>query len=264
MLRALISLFAALAASNLAPEAKQLEAAGPWRLVYADDGCVLSRTFVAGRESYEFSLTVEPVVNSVWLRLHGSDTVRSRDDGEIRVDVDGAPIRDLIHFNIFKAKPGSSVREFLFTDFPAQAGNVQHSLRFHVEKHGDFQLNAPDFAKALSSVNACRDDLDRSLGVDPTLLASLKTKPDGTSGAFVDLPDFTDHFEYKILFWVTETGKVDECHLLESSGDARFDAHACDQLKAKGKFIPARNLSGQPVRAPVYENLKLVTIVTRS
>ena len=48
----------------------QLLPTGQWQVSYADDGCVLSRTFDSGGSNYDFALTFEPVNPSAWLRIH--------------------------------------------------------------------------------------------------------------------------------------------------------------------------------------------------
>jgi TonB family protein len=266
MLRVLIALCAGFIASAgfAAAGSVQLDPAGPWRVDYADDGCVLSRPFSAAGARHDLGLTFRPLQKRVWLRIRSSEQVRARDDEEIKVDVDDVTLKDLVHFNIYRAEPSGTVREFLFNDFARQVGGVQRSFRFRTARHGELLLNAKDIAKALQSTKTCVDDLHRSLGIDPALLATLKSEPEGYSGEFIELPDFRDQFEYHILYWVTPEGRVEDCRLLRPTGNKKFDQNACIQLEKKGRFKPARNAAGEAVRAPVYEDPVIRRTVIRS
>ena len=262
MLRILLVLHAAmLTAAGTMPT--QLQPTGQWQVNYADDGCVLSRTFKNDGTNYDFALTFEPVNPKAWLRIHSAEDLGGRRDGDADVTIDGSPLTHTVHFNVFPGKSGGTVREFLFEDFKKEAGGAQNSMALRAGRFGNLQLNTPDFAKAMQSMNSCVDDLHRSLVIDPALLGTIASPPDGFSASFIDTPKARE-FDYKILYWVTAKGKVDECHLLGTSGNREFDKNACDQLKKNGKYTPARDAAGNAVRAPVYEDVNLITTVIRS
>jgi TonB family protein len=262
VLRIFLALHAAMwAAVDTVPV--QLQPNGPWKVIYADDGCVLGRPFTGAGAIYDFALTFEPVNPKAWLRIHSDENLGGRHDGDADVTVDGSPLSHTVHFNVFPGKVGGTVREFLFSDFHKEAAHAQRSIGLNAGRFGDLQIDAPDFAKAMESMKSCLDDLHRSLGIDPALLTTIASPPGGFSATFVDTPR-ERKFDYKILYWVDEKGRVNECHLLGSSGNEEFDKKACDQLRKNGKFTPARDVAGNAVRAPVYEDVNLITTVVRS
>ena len=104
-------------------------------------------------------------------------------------------------------------------------------------------------------MDSCMDDLHRSLGVDPALLRSIATDPEGWSFQFVRSP--VREYSMELLYWVTADGRVDECRILKPSGISDFDQRFCEELKRNGRFKPAKSTAGSPMRAPVFEDLTI-------
>ena len=248
-----------------AAEPVQLQPAGPWRIDYTENSCLLSRPFTANGQAHNLVTTFEPLQGRVWMRLSSPEELRKRDDEEIQVDVDGVALSQPIHMNVLKRNPSGTVREFWFRTYWSDVAKTEQSLRFRTAKHGDIQVNATGLAKAMTSVSTCIDDLHASLGINPLQLRSIKSWPEGHAGKFLDvrLQHDGDSFTYRILYWVGADGKVDECRLLEPTEDPKFDASACAKLKKDGEFVPARNFAGAPVRAPVYENATIRQVTMR-
>jgi len=47
---------------------------------------------------------------------------------------------------------------------------------------------------------------------------------------------------------VTEAGRLENCQIVASSGFADLDQAACHAYSERGRFLPARNSSGEPIR----------------
>ena len=150
---------------DLVPSAK-------WRIDYADNGCVLSRPFTANGQEYKLGLSFEPLASNVWMTLHSPDTVNRRDDGDAKVEIDGAAMKDPVHFNIFKDKPSGTIREYWLKKFQSNVGTTRQFLRLETARYGDIRIGFDGFAEAMKSIKTCVDDLHRSLGIDPALLKS--------------------------------------------------------------------------------------------
>jgi hypothetical protein len=251
---AILILLAVLAEESVA-QPISLQAAGPWKLDYANASCILSRTFSSAGETYEFQLTLEPVETRAWLRIGSAGKQNKRDDGNAIVEVDGKPLPKPTHFNIFRNAQEGTTREFLFEDFRKDVSGTSKSLRLKPAKYGDFNLAVPDFSDAMRALNSCMDDLHRSLGINPAILKTVAVMPEGWSFQFVKSPG--RQFDMKLLYWVTSEGRVDDCRVLAASGIAELDGRVCDELKRKGRFKPARNSAGAAIRAPVYEDIRM-------
>ena len=262
-----LALICALAVASPATGANpqiELVPAGKWRVDYADDGCVLTRPYSAAGETHKLAITFEPIHSKLWVRLHSPDKVRGRDHGDTKVAVDGVPLKDAIHFNVYRDAKGGTIREYLFKEFRRDVGGAQRMLTLDTGKYGNLSVAFDGFPAAMKSIESCMDDLHRSMGVDPAILRSVVIPPEGFAGKFIELPDFRDEFTYQMIYWVTPAGTVDECHLLAPTGKANFDKNACEQLKRKGRFMPARNAVGEAIRAPVYDNPNIITTIVRA
>lgn len=177
--------------------------------------------------------------------------------------LDGRLQPDTVHFNAFSTTD-YRVHEFMLNLNKQNLGNVQSTFRFELGRNRSITIAADQFPQAWEALSACMDSLYEDLGVDQTLAAQVATKPEGFSLQFLDAPRPKSHsgFELVALFWVAEDGRVDECRLLKPTGDDGFDARFCNDLKRKGKFKPARDASGKPMRAPVFERGQIRTTVT--
>jgi TonB family protein len=234
-----------------------LQPSGPWKVEYADTNCVLSRTFTGAGESYEFELTLEPVVKTGWLRIGSPGKVRRSDDGNAQVDVDGIALAAPIHFNLFQNSKHGTTRQFLFPDFLKQVGGARASLRLRPGKYGDLFFRVPDFPQAVTAMSGCIADLHKSLGIDPALLQTIASPPQGNLLSLIEIPKDSLLLTVTLLFWVAPNGSVDDCRVLVPSGRAELDSNICSRLLREGRYQPATNAAGVAIRAPVYEGVLL-------
>jgi hypothetical protein len=251
----LIGLIAA-SASPAAPRSTELRGSGPWKVDYAEAACLLTRAYAEPNGTiYDVELTFEPTSVEVWLRLRSSAKTSKRDSGDTVVEMDGTKIADNVHFNVFSNPTGGTTREFWLRDINKIAP-MRRSLRLTTKKHGDFTLAADNFAGAASAVARCMDDLHRSLGIDPAVFKKIATPPYGDEPfQFVAYPP--GGLDISLLYWVTENGRVEDCRVLKRSGDEKLDKSICPRFELKGRVYPARDAAGKPIRAPVYDNIRL-------
>jgi TonB family protein len=242
-----------LGAAKPPPVPVDLQPATAWKVDYSKTSCILTRQFTGAGQAYDFELTLAPIEKRAWLRIGSAEKVRKFDDGDAIVEVDGAKLAEPTHFNIFENAKHGTTREFLFLQFRRDVAPANRSLRLRPARHGDLMLQVPDFPGAMRAMDSCMDDLHRSLGVDPAVLQTIATNPEGWAFQFVRSPD--REYEMQLLYWVTAEGKVDDCRILKPSGIADFDQRFCEELKRNGRFKPAKSVAGAPVRAPVFEDL---------
>ena len=259
-MRYLLACAAAFATSSAlaASPPTDLRAAGPWQVDFADAACLLSRPFAASDGSvYQVELTFEPTQVDAWLRVRSPEKTSRRSDGETIVEMDGTRIADDVHYNIYSNPAGGTTREYWLLD-ARTIGATKQSLRLLTRKHGDLRLAMDGYQAAARVVDRCMDDLHRSLGIDPAILKSIVVEPEGDSPLrLTELPTRGSGFRIVLLYWVTETGKIENCRVLKPSGFRRFDENVCARFQARGRFKPARNAAGDPIRAPVYDDINI-------
>ena len=105
------------------------------------------------------------------------------------------------------------------------------------------------------------DDLGKELGISPATITAVAVPPSGYVDEFVRTPRLEPgkSFEFVTLYWVSSDGRVDDCRLLKTSGLKAFDKTFCATLAAKGRFKPALDSAGKPIRAPRFENVVIWT-----
>lgn len=252
---ACLALAVVLGAAKLSAAPTSLKPAAPWKVDYSANSCILSREFTTGPAAYEFTVTLAPVEQRAWLRIGSVEKTRRRDDGDALVEIDGVKLTEPTHFNLYPNAKGGTTREFLFEHFQRDVGRTAKTLRLAPARHGDFILDIADFPDAMKVMHTCMDDLHHSLGIDPAILGSIASQPEGWSFAFVRAP--AGPFDMQLLYWVTVDDRVDECRVLAPSGKTDLDARVCDELKQKGRFTPAKDTAGRAMRAPVYEDIRM-------
>ncbi len=75
--------------------------------------------------------------------------------------------------------------------------------------------------------------------------------------ASMDPPPPPGRFSYEVRLAVTPQGRVAECSLSRSTGNAVLDANLCRQLRARARFTPGRNDAGVPMRTVEFLNGRL-------
>lgn len=244
----------AISPASAASSIHDLQPMGPWKVDYADAACLLSRPFAGSAQTYDFELTAKPIERRSWLRLYSAEKKarQTLDDGDARIEIDGVPSPAKVHFNILPNRKGGTTREFLFDDFQEIGAQTRASLGLSLGRYGSFRLNADDLGEALTALQACVDDLHKSLGIDPTILASIQTQPEGSALSFTTIPERP--FDLELLYWVSVDGRVDQCRLIKPTGITEFDLRICRDVMENGRFKPAKNAAGAAVRAPVFED----------
>ncbi len=120
------------------------------------------------------------------------------------------------------------------------------------ELRRDYVIPAmPDLAKVMKS---CVEDLQRAWsaegGTPAVAVASL-------ASFFTDddYPDEAVRREWSgttaFALLVNEQGKVADCMVVETSGQASLDTQSCAVLKRRARFTPARDRAGKPTRDKV-------------
>lgn len=250
----LTSVLAIGAAPAAAAEPVDLIPSGPWKVDYADDNCNLSRPLTAAGRSYHFALVAVPVNKGATVRVTSLETVKERQDGEARVQIDGSALKAPVDFTLYPGAKGVAVRRYAFHSRVVLASGQR--LRLNAGRGGDLVLNLLEFPKAMQAMDSCVDHLHTSMGIDPALVKQVATPPDGRTLSFVSVP--ASNLQLKLLYWVNSQGRVDECRVLSSSRLDLKDSICADLVK-RGRFKPARSMTGAPIRAPVYEDIDIVT-----
>lgn len=240
------------------------EPAGAWSVDYGDWQCTLKRQFLTDGQPTAMALTLEPLDKMAWLRFADHARITKFDSGEAVLFADGQRDKHPVHFN---ARPGKDarVREYwLDLDRDGVAG-WKSNLRLWTRSQGDTELHLGNFAAAWAALGQCMTGLYADFGIDAAQVQQLAKRPEGNIFDAARLPELgAESMEFAALYWVDASGHVDDCRLLMPSRREKFDQSFCADLKAKGRFAPARDATGKAVRAPVFEHPVIRTVTTVS
>lgn len=241
----------------------QVEPAGQWTVEYADWKCVLHRQFSSAGKRTLFSLSLEPLTSVGWTKIATEGAGGRRDDGDAVMFVDGQRRAGFLHYNIYDAGR-YRMREYMLDLERHDLGGIEERVRFWTQEHGDIEVQVNGFPAAWKELGACMTDLYADLGISTSEVAQMVTEPKGDIFSFVDFPRGRSGLDFVVLYWVTAEGRVDECRLLQPSGVEPLDNSLCSDLKRRARFKPARTASGEAIRAPRFENVRIrtATVIT--
>jgi TonB family protein len=150
------------------------------------------------------------------------------------------------------------VLERLPNDLLSQFGDEQIIEIFADGVH-PVRLALSDTTAAMTTLEACKDDLLTSWGMDVARLHALRSLPEptGNPGRWVTFRDYPIEavrhgIGGTVIFKldVTARGEVADCTILESSGYPTLDSRTCRRLRERARFEPATDADGRPVPAP--------------
>jgi len=231
----------------------QATANGKWNVDYGDWNCVLRRDLISAGKPAAFSLTLEPLSSVAWMRIGLAGGGRRSDGDDAVMFIDGQRLPGTIHYNAFPSGQ-YRVREFMLNTKQQDLSAIHDRVRFWAGKDGDVEARLDNFQSAWTALNQCMADFNKDLGITPADVAQVAKPPEGDAFSFVEFPSDPDTLDMALFFWVSADGKIENCRLLKPSGIKPFDDSICKELEAKGRFKPAQNASGAPVRAPYFEH----------
>ena len=248
------------ALSQKRPPLAEFAPDGKWTVDYAANLCVLGRDMVSGDRKLRFS--VRPSLNSPDAkiaitekatksrRLYGYPVVQFSDGS--RASASGRQVwRDGTRWTLIGV-----LREDLT---PLERPNSSVEIWF-----GDqyVRLNPGDMTKANLALATCERDLLKLMGMSEAEQEAMATPPVYPKGGILRHSDYPDTLISKdieatmgLLIDVAADGRVTACKALESSGIAAFDTYACEIFKKRGKYGPAIDKGGNPMRALMYQSV---------
>ena len=126
-------------------------------------------------------------------------------------------------------------------------------------------LETGPMAVPLKALRHCTDSLVKAWGIDPDGYKSAISPPvpTGATGNWITADDYpTSAIRagkgawLKFVLMVGPDGKVADCRIVSGPGDVVFRKITCDLLRRNGRFSPARNAHGDPVRGHWASSIK--------
>ncbi|MEP6867958.1 MAG: energy transducer TonB [Novosphingobium sp.] len=120
------------------------------------------------------------------------------------------------------------------------------------------RLETGSMAAPMRAMRACMDDLVKHWGLDPLVQARLSRKaiPFGSPGSWLRSSDYPAGMLsqggqgiVQFRLDVDETGAISGCHIQQRTNPDEFADLSCKLVTKRGKFTPALDSNGQPVKS---------------
>ena len=243
----------------LAAEPAAAPAAARWVVDWGDQRCSLIRE-TGGPASVSLMVRTVPGAGQAELWLIDPNWTAPGFFGFQPVEIDLQPsgfrITDYAISVRFKGQQGIGITNLEEAFLAKLPGTQRLVIRRGKRKLAEVAL--PGSARAVEALPACEAEIMRDWGLDPQVIQSLRRKPTPVrnpalwfSSDDYPLAAIQRHQWGSVLTRMTVgiDGRVAECVVVESSGQALLDKRTCDLLISRGRYKPALTAGGEPIRA---------------
>lgn len=248
----------ALIALLIAPPSTPVAATGKWVMNYEPTLCTLSRQFGQGKDAVTFAVVKMPFAERGDFLFQTASARPARVSAGSLVMEPSGRIAPVLIRNA-TSRDGKRQTSLMTVDADTLAA-LPTSTGVRVKDSQSRIISAVALDKmpqAMTAMKACEDDLIGTLGIRPEDRAAVATKAtprtqpsswfgadDYPVGAVIDGATG----ETRIWWTIGLDGRVADCHVILTSGDARLDQATCAAIQRKARFVPAKNAAGQPVK----------------
>lgn len=238
--------------------AKVVEPTGNWVVDYRPDQCLASREYGPADRPITFGIRPAPNGETYLLLL-----ARKGPGPEMAVEEQGSvdfgrgPIKSWLLAHRDKSS-GSIIYQFRISAAEMDQSISAPSVKLSTSQFPAFELQLRSMPALLQSLQVCTADLKRYWNLDGEKQGKISTPPKGDLRGLFSSDDYPSEAFYRsqggksqFLLLIDETGKVAGCDLVVASGIPALDVMGCQVIKERGKFSPALDAHGKPVRSAV-------------
>lgn len=236
--------------------AQPLQPVKPWDLDYGDAQCTASRTYGSNAAPVTLAIIPAPDAESYELLvLYNSPYPDFADELDGVVDFGSGPLKaPLLQYGSKDKK--ITLYRFRLTAAQMDRARDANSVTFHVKDARDFSFELDHVAPLLDGLQHCTADLKNywNFGGEKTGRVAVAAKGD-TRMIFSadDYPAISERAgeegTAQYLLMIDEKGAVAGCHIVKPSGVPALDAMGCVVIQGRGKYKPALDPSGKPIRS---------------
>lgn len=249
-------LTALLASASAAAAAAPLPPNKPWVVDYAETFCTASRQYGEAADPLTLVLRPSPEGNVLQLFLIRSGKEAPAEHVPLTLDFAGRTLKASALVYGVKKSGRRMLLASLGGDAAADIGRTQTvTLR---GRGIDYAFAVPDIGKVMTALATCNADLRTVWNMTAEKMATIAT-PASTVGNLRNVLDRSDYPAQalreedtgtaRVLLLVNEQGKVSDCLLQQTSGNASLDAMTCIRLVQRGRFHPALDAAGKPMKS---------------
>lgn len=245
---------------------------GAWVMNYDDNACHLMAQFGEGSEQINLRITRVAPADEFDLVLAGPSLKSSGPRGNVTVSFPPAkPVEmeqtallgtvgtakkvPMVHLTGIRFDGTGHRADAPWQPVPAALEEGIKSIIFGFGRK-KFELKTGSMAPPMASMRTCLSDLVRHWGYDPEQQAKLQRPPTplsspGTWLTSKDYPIDSRHQSGLVRFRldVSETGQITGCKILQKTNPDSFAEISCKLIVRRGKFSPALDSEGKPIKA---------------
>jgi TonB family protein len=230
-----------------------LEPSGKWQVEYAKSSCIVSRAFGEGDQKTLFGLKPAPYGEAVALLIVQPSPKGRGVWGKAEVQLSSGFVPE---FADYQSVTANGMRVTTIGLPRATFGPLVNgdSIAIQADKWVNVVLKPSAFDKALKALEDCESDLLTSWGFDKAAQTAVATRPKGELRGLIQPDDYPDRpLEAGIggsvgfRLRIEADGKISECFLVESSGNADLDKQTCAVVRKRARFSPAVGHDGKPL-----------------
>lgn len=254
-----VFLLAQVAALQASPV--ELIPSSQWQVEYAKSSCVVSRAF--GEKPNQILFGLKPALNSEFVSLLVVQPSRKGRGvrGEAEVKLSGGFIPESADYTSVTAN-GMRVTTISVPSTTLDQLAKGDAIAIKAGEWVDVTLHPTAADKALAALKECEADLLESWGYSRAAQAAVAEPPKGSlQGLFrvddypMDLVAMGIQGSVGLRLRIEPDGKISECSIMESSGNANLDSHTCALAKRRARYTPAMGYDRNPVWSFTFANV---------
>ena len=244
-----LALAAVTTAAPLAPT-------GKWGIDYAEDMCVLSRSYGEGTNRIAVALRPYPMgtETEVVLITPGSGYSVSTGRAELTLLPTARTVQGTYVRYPVPKRSGRLARLTLGQD-ALKGIETSDAVVIRLGPKETYTLAIPGITAGMGALETCQADLLKTWGLDPAERAQVVTAPTGNPGALFGADSYPaealqagEQGRAIAIAVIDPKGAVATCTIAATSGSLILDGATCRALK-RGRFSPGLDKDGKPITA---------------
>lgn len=258
MLRRLIVAFAAVGClvQSASIAARTLEPTGQWVVDYRTDQCLASREYGTSGKPVTLGIRPAPDGDSYLLLIAanrlGPEFAKEQPGA---VDFGKGAIKSWL-LEQRDSQSGSDIYRFRISAAEMDQARNASSMTLSPSNAPDIDLQLQSMPALVTSLKTCTRDLERYWNIGGETDGRIATPSKGdirslfVSGNYpIEAYDRRQSGTSQFMLLIDETGKVAGCDVIVASGVPTLDGMGCQVIRERGKFTPALDARGKPVRS---------------
>ena len=242
--------------AQAATPAPALPPSGKWVIEGENNMCALLHGYGAEKPDVTLGIRPWPIGGGVDILLFTKSIDPDPTGGSAHLTIDAATSMDGYYQSYALAGHNMRLATLGVSGGSADAFVSAKQITVSLDRGRPITVSVPDSKAAFAALANCNTVLLKSLGIDPAWAhnVAVPAEPIGSQRGWFSPDDYPTtalrggaQGTSSLLITVGVDGRVSHCSNFGSAGNADIDAAACDAIRKRGRYQPARDAQGKPV-----------------